>query len=486
MKIFLKILFIIFLFASGNEVHSQSVIWRQIIGEQYNEIGYNCIELRDGGYLMAGFKEILQPGTVFIIPKSYVVKLDHFGNILWEKLIGDSTRSSTSLSLIEDPSGNIYLLYSSSIAHLLKMNSAGNILWDKDYSVYNIELFRGISFVNEFKNVVLLSQNDIQGLYSSSSITKMDSSGNVLWNKVFYDSIPNISVYTSHNNSYLFTENNYYISGAKGDNAFIIKTDTSGCIIWNTRFLPYFGIYSIAQISENSFIGSGKADASGNLLCLNFDSSGNIIWSRNYINDPLAWAIGYDKIIKNYNGNFALGTTSGRNFGRIIIIDSLGGIISSKFYYYPVSFYIEQTNINNTSDSGYIVTGDLDSNNSFSRLNKRGNKQIDILIFKIDKYGNTVSIRDNNSTSNQDLNINIYPNPYNLSFNINFNILNKSEVNIILYDISGKKVKEIQKSFFFHGNYQFNVNTPELSSGIYFLKMNIDQDFYTRKILLIK
>ncbi|MDQ3019753.1 MAG: T9SS type A sorting domain-containing protein [Bacteroidota bacterium] len=493
MKTFLKIFYIVFLFASASEVYSQSVIWRQIIGEQYNEVAYNCIELRDGGYLMAGYKNIIYPGSPFFIPKSYLVRLDHYGNILWEKIIGDSTNPNTSVTLIEDPFGNIYLPYYSGYAHLAKLNSKGEILWIKEYPFHNIEIFVGISFIDNYRNLIFLSQNLIQK-FRTASVTKVDSSGNLIWNKAYYDTLSLLGTYNlGSNNSYWFSDLEYFISGYVTPSpgvinrvGFIIKLDTNGNIIWNKKYPQCKGIFSIAQNSLNTFIASGQADAVGFLYCHKFDSSGNVIWSRNYSTDTLAAVISFYKIIKNFENNFALGTTSTISLGRLLIIDSLGSIVSSKFYNYPPGFYINQYNINNTTDSGYIVAGSLDSNNTFTKSLKRGNKQIDVLLFKIDKYGNTVSIRNNQSTSIENFDISVYPNPYNLSFNINFNLINKSDVTINLYDISGKLVKIIKKSILIQGNHKFPVYTPELSSGIYFLSINIDLKSFTKKILLIK
>ncbi|MEO6695059.1 MAG: hypothetical protein ABIY50_02445, partial [Ignavibacteria bacterium] len=392
MKQFIVLIFIITagICFSNVKVSAQPIVWKKIFGGQYNEVAYNCIESRDGGYLVSGFKEVLFKGGPFTIWQAYLVKLDRYGNILWDKIIGDSSALGISPTVIEDPLGNIFFPYTEEVGHLAKLDSKGNLLWNKDYALNNIELFRGISFENNYRNLVLLSQNIVQGFYSTSSITKLDTSGNVIWNKSIYDSIPSISVYTSHNNSFIFLPNSYYITGAKGVNAFIIKTDTNGNVIWNKRYFDNRGIFSIAQISENFFIGSGQADAAGNLFCQKFDSGGVVIWNKNYGNDPLAFGVGYDRIIKNFDNHFALGTTGG-NKGRLLVIDSLGSILTSKFYPFPQNYLVKQKNINNTSDSGYIISGSIDSNNSIS-IPRIGDKQIDVLIFKIDKNGNTVSI----------------------------------------------------------------------------------------------
>ncbi|MEO6695322.1 MAG: T9SS type A sorting domain-containing protein [Ignavibacteria bacterium] len=484
MKSFLKVfLFFLITTSTSEEIFAQQVVWRQIIGEQFNEIAQNCIELRNGSYLMAGEKEISIPGKRIIIQKSYLVKIDRLGNILWEKLIGDSNISNSSLTLAEDESGNIYLPYRSDLeGHLVKLDSAGSLIWDKNYIQHDIIGFRGMSFVNNNKFIVMLGLNTS----FTAAITKIDTSGNVIWSKAYFDSTPSFYIYDCHNNSFMFSNDSYYISGsAQGEVGFILKTDTSGNVIWNKRYSDNLGIFSIAQISESTLITSSRAEINGYLRCIKIDSSGNVVWSKSYSNDTLAGAIGYDKIIKASTNLFSLGTPSGHNFGRLMIIDSIGTILSSKFYYYPQSFFISQRNINTTSDSGYIVAGSLDSNNFLANNSNRGDKQIDALIFKIDKNGNTVSIKNINSTP-KNFDLNSYPNPYNSSFNLSFNLISKALTKIELYDISGKLIKTIQNEFMYPGNYKYTVHTPELSSGIYFLKITNNDKSYSKKILLIK
>jgi len=484
MKTLLKIVFPIFIIIAFQvNTHAQSEYWRQIFGGPFVDIAYNCIELRDGGYMMAGYKEIQVPGQIWQIPKSYVVKFDRNGNILWEKLIGDSITYNKSYTLIEDNNGNIYLTVNSEYAHLIKLNRNGEILWDRDYSEAEVFSFTGISFVNNYEKIVLLSKTDLNN-YFTSSITKLDSSGNLIWNKLYYDSIPLI-YYFSYINSFLFKDDAYYISGQKGK-GFILKTDTSGNVIWNKRYFETYAICSFAEYTNNSFVVSAYGEPGGKLICMNIDSSGNINWKKDYINDTLAGAVGAEKIIKNSINSFALGTAHGLNFGRLMIIDSLGKIITSKFYYYPLNLGIYQNNINNTSDSGFIIAGEYQTYFSDGKNFQEGDKIIDVLIYKIDRYGNTVWIKDNTGNLECCDEIEIHPNPFNTNFKLKFTLIKKSKVNISLFDISGRLIKVLENGFLNSGVYSKIFNASELSSGIYFLRILSNNKTFSRKVVLLK
>jgi len=452
-------------------------------------MAFDCIQTKDGGYLSTGFKEIILPPPYYVIKKSFLIKFDAYGNILWGKIIGDTLEASVSNHLTEDPFGNIYLNYDTGDEHLLKLDSQGRVLWSKDFSAYHINSFGKFSFVENYNRMMALSQTELQG-YWVTSITKLDTSGNLVFNKVYYDSLSPFGTYAC--SGYYFSNNEYYVcgfsqpyKGVENRIGLILKTDTSGNLIWNKRFPSNKGLYSIAQNSESYFIASGQAETSGYLFCQKFDSSGNLIWSRNYIQDPIAGAISGVSIIKNPEGNFALGSSFGHYYGRLVVIDSLGIPILGKYYYYPASFYISQYNINNTSDSGYIISGSLDSNNT-ADPSPLGNKQIDILIFKIDKYGNTVKVSQNHSHVTQDPSIEIFPNPFNFSFKLKLTLNERTTVNVYLFDIMGRIVKRIDNIILDEGKYEFPIQTPELSSGIYFLSTSLNDQYFSKKVLLIK
>ena len=475
LKIYLLLIFIIIFIISNTFVlKAQTTVWRQIIGEQYNERGYDVIELSDKGYLMIGTKELLIPGTNFLTIQPYLVRLDKKGNMVWQKTIGDSINPSFAGSIIEDSQGNIYLPCEiSSIAHLIKMNSSGVILWNKEYSKYNIERFAGISFIDSYSKFMLVGQSSILKI-TTSSLTKLDTSGNLIWSRSYYDSIPSIYAYSSTINCYLFTENSYYLTGSKGINGFIIKTDTSGNIIWNKNYLQAQIICSIALNSENTFVATGRARNFGT-YCIKFDNNGDTIWTKNFGLGKSNY-YGVSKIEKIYNGNFAIGT-GGVKIG---VLDSLGSIIFEYRNSYPGDSIIVGTqNLNSTSDSGLVLTG-------FYSTYQNGDFTKDVLIYNVDRNGNMVSIKNNNEILSDNFVINTFPNPFNLSFKLNFNLTKDSKIKVDLYDISGKKVREIENKNLNIGNHQYLINTPELSSGIYFLKFNNNNRIYSKKILLIK
>lgn len=81
-----------------------------------------------------------------------------------------------------------------------------------------------------------------------------------------------------------------------------------------------------------------------------------------------------------------------------------------------------------------------------------------------------------------------YPNPYNPNTKINYSLKHDGQVSITLYDILGKKVAILVNEFKSPGKYYFNFNAADynLSSGIYFYKIETHDFTQIRHMILLK
>jgi photosystem II stability/assembly factor-like uncharacterized protein len=79
-----------------------------------------------------------------------------------------------------------------------------------------------------------------------------------------------------------------------------------------------------------------------------------------------------------------------------------------------------------------------------------------------------------------------YPNPFNPVTNIKFSLKNNGNISLKVFDITGKTVKELINDYRQAGEYNINFNGNELSSGVYFYTMKINDFSETRKMILMK
>ncbi len=79
-----------------------------------------------------------------------------------------------------------------------------------------------------------------------------------------------------------------------------------------------------------------------------------------------------------------------------------------------------------------------------------------------------------------------YPNPFNPSTVINYHLPMNSFVTVIVYDIIGKEVATLVNTVQTEGNYSVTFDGSKLSSGIYFVRMQIGGQFIMKKMILMK
>lgn len=84
-----------------------------------------------------------------------------------------------------------------------------------------------------------------------------------------------------------------------------------------------------------------------------------------------------------------------------------------------------------------------------------------------------------------------YPNPFNPSTNIVFSVPatgkgSSSEVELVVYDLLGRKTGELVKEKLAPGKYSVDFNASELPSGVYFYVLKAGDQSMSRKMILVK
>jgi hypothetical protein len=79
-----------------------------------------------------------------------------------------------------------------------------------------------------------------------------------------------------------------------------------------------------------------------------------------------------------------------------------------------------------------------------------------------------------------------YPNPFNPSTNIKYQITDNNFVTLKVFDILGKEVATLVNENLKAGEYEVTFNGSGLPSGIYFYKLNTENFFETKRMILIK
>ena len=79
-----------------------------------------------------------------------------------------------------------------------------------------------------------------------------------------------------------------------------------------------------------------------------------------------------------------------------------------------------------------------------------------------------------------------YPNPFNPTTTIKYDLPNTSEVSLIIYDILGRKVKELVNTKQQAGRYEIQFNASNLASGVYIYQLIAEKFISSKKMILLR
>lgn len=92
----------------------------------------------------------------------------------------------------------------------------------------------------------------------------------------------------------------------------------------------------------------------------------------------------------------------------------------------------------------------------------------------------TVGINEVNKAA---LNYEVFPNPLSEDLNIKFNLLHNSDVKAEVFDISGRKISTLFNESFPIGTNTLNFNTSDWNAGMYFIRLSLEGENFTEKVL---
>jgi hypothetical protein len=264
-----------------------NLIWQTSLGGSGLETIYSIVEKQTGGYVAVGFSEYAD-GDVsgnYGYFDAWVIHLDDQGNKIWEKSYGGSGeemahsvkqtqdggfiiagKSSSSDSLVSQNKGYMD-------AWIFKIDSVGNLMWEKSYGGGQNDLFFTITHLHNGTFVASGESSsmdgDISHHYGFQDVWTVciDSLGNILWEKTFGGGGIDI-VYASFTNQYGNVVMGGMTSSTDGNitnmhgfyDLWMLEVDSSGNLIWQSCYGDYSLdlAYSVAPTLDGSYIAGGQ------------------------------------------------------------------------------------------------------------------------------------------------------------------------------------------------------------------------------------
>jgi uncharacterized delta-60 repeat protein len=336
-----------------------------------SECGSSVQQTQDGGYVVAGDFNSPCP---YIYSDFSVLKLDSNGDIVWHKTYGGSNTEWG--NSVQETSDGGYIVAGKTKSFgggsydywVLKLNSDGNIVWQKAYGGSGWDSAESVRQTSDGGYVVA----GLTGSYGAGSydywVLKLNSDGNIIWQKTYGGSGGDSagSVRQTSDGGYVVTGTTVSFGEGSVD-YWVLKLNSDGDIVWQKTYGGSGGdsAESVRQTSDGGYIVAGYSasfgDGSYDFWVLKLNSNGGVVWEKSYggiendYSDSLCETPG--------GGYFVTGTTSSFGAGSrdfwVLKLDSGGDVVREKTY--GGTERDGSNSVGATSDGGYVLAGTTSS-----------------------------------------------------------------------------------------------------------------------------
>ncbi|MEO8085766.1 MAG: T9SS type A sorting domain-containing protein [Bacteroidota bacterium] len=310
---------------------------------------YSVLQSSDSGFVLSGPSD----GT-----NALLLKLNYFGDTTWA-LKFDTIHIQSSL---KSHDGSIIVVGTSGISSgdvaVIKIGSAGNIIWAKKYDSSNNENGYSIDETLDSGFIIVASVYDSILETNDVSLIKTDSIGNIIWSKLYSTNFNNYVghlVRQTHDNGFIVMGTYNLGSWNAGIGIFLIKCNDIGDTIWTKKYFTN-GVNGLGleETRDGGFIIGG-----GTLL--KTDSLGNLLWAKQLTigNGILGFYI--HELVNGYviAGTGYVGTSE----FNLTMVDTFGNPVWSNGYGTSGDCWCYSGSI--VHDGGYALAGnEIDSSGS--------------------------------------------------------------------------------------------------------------------------
>jgi len=348
---------------------------------------------------------------------------------------------------------------------VVKYDLNGNFIWKSQYCGYSDYILGdyppGNSMaVDSLGNVIIngMDKESASGNYFTVTI-KYDSSGNQLWQRKIYNNSTGAIVTDVFSNIYIGIYNKIIKYTSGGDSAsfkltyppIFIDTDTTGNLI------------VIGKIS----IGSSEK-----IITTKFDHFGNQLWSTesNTGFSPVSICV------SKSGRTFIAANGVGNNYYKYhsFVYNTDGTLFWNAVYDDPLDTACLPVKIQADEYDNFYITG-----KSYGI-----GTGINILTLKYSMFTHSSQLQTD--YSEKFILFDNYPNPFNPKTIIKYDLGIANYVSLKIIDIQGKEVKTLVNQKQNAGHYGVEFNGENLSSGIYFYKLEAGDFTETKSMVLLK
>ncbi len=373
-----------------NEPLVNMITFQKTFGGSNSELIYSVRQTSDGGYIAAGYTMSFGAGAW----DAYLVRMNSAGAILWSKTFG-GIDNDFFLSVQQTLDGGFIALghtenfgAGGEDIFLIKTDTLGVTIWTKTYGGAGPE--RGFCINQTVDGGYIISGMTASfgaGGYDAYLI-KTDANGDTLWTRTYggSGSERGWSVQQTNDGGYIVAGwTNSFGTGGNND-IYFIKTDSIGDTLWTKT---YGGIAeefcrTVKQTSDGGYIAVGKTESFGagssDIYLIKLDGSGDSVWIKTYGGND--WDAGNDVRQTSDGGYIIAAETQNSPLGNgnayLIKTDANGDTLWTQIYGGPDgnNFF----SVEQTTDGGYVAGG---------LITDTGATGVEVYMIKTDGNGNS-------------------------------------------------------------------------------------------------
>jgi photosystem II stability/assembly factor-like uncharacterized protein len=338
-------------------------------------------------------------------------------------------------------------------------------------------------------NAVCFVNNKTGFLASTNDTIYKTSDGGVTWYYRYFLGIQADNIqFLDSLTGFAFAINVFSVTTNGGANWSNSPAPTSGGFYFLNSLTGWTTYYSGGGNSQLMKTTNGGANWTMQLSTTNF----RIMYDVFFINQNTGWVSGYRHLIEKT-------TDGGASWVVQNDLESAGGLYSIYFKDENTGWTVGDYYSSNATSCYYTTNGGSNwlkenSVTSGGRIEKvRFSSPTNGWIagqygkvFKTDNAGGLTGISNAAAAPEKfELSQN-YPNPFNPSTKISFAIPKTGFVSLKVYDVTGKEVRTLVNDLKSAGNYSVDFNASNLSSGIYFYRIESEGFSRTMKMILVK
>lgn len=262
----IHLLTLLFTYCSINAVIAQSSYYRELVTKNVRYVNAT----KDGGYLLT--------------TAAYIIKFDKKDRIEWTRRATDSTRARFVQAIPVEAGGYIVVTNGGAAplnhTELVRLDSAGAIVWDKRY--YNANETPATFIAEDWAGNFVVT-----GYYISTAndtigyLSKFSADGSLLWKRSEFTNGINQTVIKSVEP--IRTGRRYMISGSQNGAAYVSAVKEDGTIINATAYVRGSDVFTgnaIKQISDGLILLPNADNVQTDGLVVKLNNNGAVLWQK--------------------------------------------------------------------------------------------------------------------------------------------------------------------------------------------------------------